>query len=75
MWRRAWIEGDCVVVKCATDELQRYHLKDLKQDVANANENLARAIEQHSAREKIEAERKEAERVKRDNLLDDFDFS
>ncbi|MGY3975514.1 toll/interleukin-1 receptor domain-containing protein [Aeromonas mytilicola] len=75
MWRRAWIESDCVVVKCATDELQRYHLKDLKQDVANANENLARAIELHNAREKIEAERKEAERIKRDNLLDDLDFS
>lgn len=75
MWRRAWIEGDCVVVKCATDELQRYHLNDLKQDVANANENLARAIEQHNARENIVAERKEAERIKRDNLLDDLDFS
>lgn len=75
MWRRAWIEGDCVVVKCATDELQRYHLKDLKQDVANANVNLARAIEQHNAREKFEAERKEAERIKRDSLLDDLDFS
>lgn len=75
MWRRAWIEGDCVVVKCAIDELQRYHLKDLKKDVSNANENLARAIEQHNAREKIEAERKEAERIKRDSLLDDLDFS
>jgi len=75
MWRRAWVEGDCVVVKCATDELQRYHLKDLKQDVANANENLAQAIVQHNAREKFEAERKEAERIKRDNALDDLDFS
>lgn len=75
MWRRAWVEGDCVVVKCATDELQRYHLKDLKQDVATANENLAQAIEQHNAREKFEAERKEAERIKRDGVLDDLDFS
>jgi len=75
MWRRAWIEGDCVVIKCAIDELQRYHLKDLKQDVANANENLAQAIDKHNARERIEAERRDAERVKRDSLLDDLDFS
>lgn len=75
MWRRAWVEGDCVVVKCATDELQRYHLKDLKQDVATANENWAQAIEQHNAREKFEAECKNAERIKRDGMLDDLDFS
>jgi len=75
MWRKAWIEGDCVVVKCATDELQRYHLRDLKQDVANTNKNLAQAIEQHNAKKKFEAERKEAERIKRDSALDDLDFS
>lgn len=75
MWRRAWVEGDCVVVKCATDELQRYHLKDLKQDVTNANESLANAIAQHNAKERFEADRREAERIKRDSLLDDLDFS
>ncbi|MDX8377667.1 MAG: hypothetical protein R8L53_06545 [Mariprofundales bacterium] len=41
MWRRAWIDTDCVVVKCAINELQRYHLKDLKEDVRNASDNLA----------------------------------
>ncbi len=75
MWREAWVEGDCVVIKCAVDELQRYHLNDLKQDVENANENLAIAIEQHNAKERFEAERKEAERIKRNDLLDDLDFS
>jgi len=75
MWRRAWVEDDCVVIKCAADELQRYHLRDLKQDVAKANESLAQAIEQYNAKEKFEAERKEAERIKRDSLLDDLDFS
>lgn len=75
MWREAWVEGDCVVVKCALDELQRYHLKDLKQDVENANSNLAKAIEQHNAKERAEAERREAERIKRDQALDDLDFS
>ncbi|WP_429069514.1 toll/interleukin-1 receptor domain-containing protein [Aeromonas dhakensis] len=75
MWRRAWIEGDCVVVKCAIDELQRYHLNDLKQDVAKANKDLAHAIERHNEKEKIEAKLREADRIARDQQLDDLDFS
>lgn len=75
MWRRAWIEGDCVVIKCATDELQRYHLMDIKKDVKIANDNLAIAIDQHNAEKKYQAERIEAERIKRDSLLDDLDFN
>lgn len=75
MWRQAWIEGDCVVIKCALDELQRYHLNDLKQDVANATENLANAISQRNARAKIEADRKKEENEARDKYLDDLDFS
>ncbi|PLX68170.1 MAG: hypothetical protein C0603_08670 [Denitrovibrio sp.] len=74
MWRRAWVEGDCVVVKCASGELQN-HLNDLKKDVADANINLAQAIEQHNEKEKREAQRREAERIKRDMLFDDLDFS
>lgn len=74
MWRQAWIEGDCIVIKCAVDELQRYHLRDLKQDVADATMKLANAIAQRDARAKIEAERKEAEKVARNKFLDDLDF-
>lgn len=37
MWRRAWLDGDCIVVHCPPEELERYHMKDLMQDVANAN--------------------------------------
>ena len=78
MWRKAWIEGDCIVVKCALDELSQYHLKDLKQDVSQANQDLEKAIEQYNIKARIQAEREEAARIERDKQLDklnDLDFS
>lgn len=75
MWRRAWIEGDCIVVKCALDELNRYHLKDLKHDVAEANRELEKHIDEYNANSRIQAELEEAKRIERDKQLDDLDFS
>jgi hypothetical protein len=37
MWRRAWIEGQYIVIHCVPDELVKYHLRDLRQDVESAN--------------------------------------
>lgn len=37
MWRRAWIEGQHIIVYCVPDELEKYHLRDLRQDVSKAN--------------------------------------
>jgi hypothetical protein len=37
MWRRAWIEGQYIVIHCVLDELDKYHLRDLRQDVESAN--------------------------------------
>ena len=37
MWRRAWIDGSSIVVDCVPEELETYHLADLKVDVANSN--------------------------------------
>lgn len=37
VWRRAWIEGTSIVVDCAPEELEQYHMEDLSQDVANTN--------------------------------------
>jgi hypothetical protein len=37
MWRRAWIEGKYIVINCVPDELNKYHIKDLKVDVTNSN--------------------------------------
>lgn len=38
MWRDARIEGRYIVVDCVPEELEKYHLQDLKQDVLNSNQ-------------------------------------
>jgi len=38
MWRKAWVEGKYVVVYCVPEEVKRYHLRDIKQDVKTCNE-------------------------------------
>ncbi len=32
MWRRAWVEGQHIIIHCVPDELEKYHLKDLVLD-------------------------------------------
>jgi hypothetical protein len=36
-WRKAWIDRKFIVVECVPEEIETYHLNDLKQDVAQAN--------------------------------------
>lgn len=74
MWRQAWVEGDCVVIKCALEELPRYHLSDLKQDVSTANANLAQAEAAAEQNRKRESERAEKERKARDDVLNSLKF-
>jgi hypothetical protein len=74
MWRKAWIEGDCIVINCALYELGRYHVADLKQDVATANANLARADAEAAQRHQQELERIEADLKARDSALDLLKF-
>jgi hypothetical protein len=37
-WRKAWVDRRFIVVECLPDEIEAYHLRDLKQDVARCNE-------------------------------------
>lgn len=37
MWRRAWLEGQFIVIHCVPDELEKYHLSDLNEDLRNSN--------------------------------------
>jgi hypothetical protein len=65
MWRRAWIAGPYIVINCVLSELEQYHLKDLKQDVAEANrkyrqlltdeakKRLASEIREHQSRNEV----------------------
>ena len=37
-WRRAWLDRKYIIVECLPDEIEQYHLNDLKHDIARANE-------------------------------------
>ena len=37
-WRHAWVDRKYIVVECVPEEIETYHLNDLKQDVAQANQ-------------------------------------
>lgn len=59
MWREAWCEGAAIVVDCVPEEIERYHLNDLREDVANTNakyrEYLAK-VAVHQRRQQTEAD-------------------
>lgn len=74
MWREAWVEGDCVVIKCALDEIERYHLRDLKEDVAKANTDYTQALRIHEEKERQKREQARKQKEERDGKLDQLDF-
>ncbi len=61
MWRRAWIEGQDVVVYCVPNEIEKYHLKDLKQDVSNSNAKYRQYLVEEEQRRAREAQKKRRE--------------
>lgn len=72
MWRNAWIDGHYIVVDCVPEEIEEYHLNDLKQDITNANvkyKSHVKFVEQERARRKLEAEKKEQEEKARLNRI------
>jgi hypothetical protein len=74
MWREAWVEGDCIVVKCALDELEKYHIRDVNEDVITANREFKSAIiRAEHAREFLRKQEAE-QRCKRDEILDKIRF-
>ena len=74
VWRKAWIEGKYVVVHCVPEEVKRYHLRDIKEDVETCNEkyrlNLHREALQRVREEKRAIEEKNA----LDSALDDLEL-
>lgn len=73
MWREARASGNYIVVKCCLEEIPM-HLKDLKEDVAKANEeydkHLHKEIQTHQAKQIKDF----AERKKIDQALDGLEF-
>ena len=62
MWRDAWIEGPYIVIDCVPEEIEKYHLKDLKEDVRKANEKFREWELQDQARSVRQQQEAEAER-------------
>lgn len=61
MWRRAWIEDSYIVVYCVPDELEKYHLRDLKKDVSNCNQKYRGYLAELARQEAREVARVESE--------------
>ena len=74
VWRDAWIEKDCIVVKCALDELAKYHVHDLKDDVAAANRDYLNVIENDNRKRRIQKERDDTARKEQDDVLGRLKF-
>lgn len=74
MWRKAWIEGDCVVIRCALEEIEQYHLRDLKKDVARANADYTQELRMIEEQERQQQELARRKKVARDDKLDQLDF-
>lgn len=73
MWRSAWIEGNHIVIRCVPEEMAKYHLEDLKQDVTTANTAYRRLLAQHE-QQRQRHNHQVAERRKSLDQLDDMNF-
>lgn len=61
MWRHAWVEGRYIIVDCVPEELEKYHLQDLRQDVTNSNQKYAQWAVQAAAQQAQKVQRQEQE--------------
>lgn len=74
MWRHAWSEGEYIVIHCVPDELERIHLKDLKQDVSRANEKYREHLTRVAQVQARDAQRQHAEEKQLQNIRDRLKF-
>ena len=74
MWRKAWVEGNCIVVHCVPDEMGKYHLRDLKEDVQNANARYREYLKKIAQQEARHANLERQEQHALDQAFDDLTF-
>ncbi len=75
MWRRAWIEGEYVVIHCVPTELEQYHLKDLRQDVQTTNSKCRQYLTERAQEEAKKDQKEKEEREQLSSLKRRLDFS
>lgn len=66
MWRRAWLEGQFIVIHCVPEELEKYHLSDLNEDVKNSNKKYREYLTELAQQEirEMDVEKTERENMK-----------
>jgi hypothetical protein len=64
MWRRAWIEGKHIVIHCGLEEIEKYHLNDLQEDVNNSNKKYRDYLTEMARKESKEVLEKKSEKDK-----------
>ena len=62
------------MIKCALDELDKYHVKNLKDDVATANRDYLKVIEDDNRKRLIQKEQEDKARKKQDDVLGRLKF-
>lgn len=65
LWRVARIEGSCILIDCAPEELAQHHLDSLKEDVKNTNKKfgLLMAQRQEEATRQLQTEQTARKRL------------
>lgn len=51
MWRKAWIDGQYIVVHCPLNELERFHARDLHDDLRSTNSKFRRYLQEQAQEE------------------------
>lgn len=74
MWRKAWVEGKYVVVYCVPEEVKRYHLRDIKQDVDTCNEKYRQYLHREAMQKAREEQRAIEEKNALNSALDGLKF-
>jgi hypothetical protein len=70
MWRRVYIRGKHVIIECPLEELDKYHLRDVKEDLSNTNTKYRGVLfQEKQAKTRIEEELKRREDEK-NSILD-----
>jgi hypothetical protein len=75
MWRDAWINGQHIVIDCVPEEIEQYHLRYLKEDVATTNKKYREYLERVRQAQEREQNQQAHERQQLDALKGRLDFS
>ena len=67
-WRDAWVEGKAIVVDCVPDEIETYHMADLRFDIENANQRYRECLASAAKRAARERDAQAEERARLEDI-------